>query len=149
MLRMYAHMCVPAYGICFHTYACTCTHASYQLFVCTIRVTALMYCLSPSLLHLLYILSYHITPIQVDPMGLLGYLMLYNKDHHFLTVGLALTTRSSTGRQKYSHFCTTAKIPLTPAMESTLLLFTSHLPTVNISHATIKVYLLAIATCTS
>ena len=46
--------------------------------------------------------------------------------------------------QKYIQFCTIAKMPPTPTTESTLQLFCTHLAILNISHATIKVYLSAI-----
>ena len=102
----------------------------------------------PSTLHV----SYHITPPTVEPrrftcsphIANLG--DFHNEAQHFLIEELASATRTTyaVGKQKYIHFCTIAKIPPTPATESTLLLFTSHLVTVNIFHATIKVYLSAI-----
>ena len=92
-------------------------------------------------------LSHHITPTG-ESYGLtctphvanLG--DLHSQAHHFLTEELALATRTTYhARQKYIHFCTIAMIPHTPATDSTMLLFISHLATVNISHATIKVYI--------
>ena len=97
--------------------------------------------------HFIRPLSHHITPTG-ESYGLtctphvanLG--DLHSQAHHFLTEELALATRTTYhAGQKYIHFCTIAMIPHTPATDSTMLLFISHLATVNISHATIKVYI--------
>ena len=67
---------------------------------------------------------------------------LHNKVQHFITEGLAPATRTTYAAKmkRYIQFCTIAKIPPTPATESTLQLFCTHLAILNIFHATIKVY---------
>jgi len=50
----------------------------------------------------------------------------------------------SAGKQRCLKFCNKAQIPALPATEVTLTVFVTHLATNNISHASIKVYLLAV-----
>ena len=60
--------------------------------------------------------------------------------------GIAPTTRNAyaAGQKQYKTFCSNANRTLIPTSESTLLLFVAHLTTLNLSHATIKVYLSAV-----
>ena len=53
-------------------------------------------------------------------------------------------TTYAAGQQRFTSFCDATKIPPLPASEATLILFATHLATQNISHSTIKVYLLAV-----
>ena len=60
--------------------------------------------------------------------------------------GIAPTTRNTyaAGQKQYNFFRSRANRTLMPTSESTLLLFAAHLTTLNLSHATIKVYLSAV-----
>ena len=64
---------------------------------------------------------------------------------HYLN-GLAPSTRNTyaAGQNLYKIFCSRANRTPIPTSESTLLLFVAHLTTLNLSYATIKVYLSAI-----
>ena len=63
----------------------------------------------------------------------------------YLSEGSSTATKRtySTGKQSFTSFCNTAGNWVTPATESVLLLFVSHLASKNISHTTIKVFLAA------
>ena len=60
--------------------------------------------------------------------------------------GLAPSTKNtySAGQHKFISFCKSARLTPVPASESTLLLFAAYLANMNISYATIKIYLSAI-----
>ena len=71
---------------------------------------------------------------------------LQHKAAQLLTTGLATTTRATytTGQQKFSPFCQTINTSPILVSEHTLILFTTHLASSNITHTTIKVYISAI-----
>ena len=60
--------------------------------------------------------------------------------------GIATTTRSTyaAGQKLYNIFCSRTNRTTVPATEETLLLFVAYMITLNLSHATIKVYLSAV-----
>ena len=60
--------------------------------------------------------------------------------------GIATTTRSTyaAGQKLYTIFCSCTNRTTVPATEETLLLFVTYMITLNLSHATIKVYLSAV-----
>ena len=78
--------------------------------------------------------------------GTLDQGQLHTSARQFLEAGLAKATRTTyaAGIRRYTNFCKAAKLSTTPATESTLILFATHLATANISQASIKVYLSAI-----
>ena len=84
----------------------------------------------------------HVTP----PLCSAGHSQLLASAHQFLAAGLATSTMTTylAGKQRYVKFCNMAKFWVTPATESTLILFATHLATAGISHASIKVYLSAV-----
>lgn len=75
---------------------------------------------------------------------LLGHLRILASQ--FFRDRLASSTRSTynAGQQKFINFCTSAKVHPVPTTEATLMLFSTHLAAMNISYATIKVYLAAV-----
>jgi len=72
--------------------------------------------------------------------------LLHRKAAHFLTNGLALSTRTTyiAGQHRYLNFCQAIKAIPIPASEQTLLLFATHLADSSITYSTIKVYISAI-----
>ena len=72
---------------------------------------------------------------------LLGHLRILASQ--FFRDGLASSTRSTynAGQQKFINFCASAKVYPVPTTEATLMFFSTHLAAMNISYATIKVYL--------
>ena len=75
---------------------------------------------------------------------LLGHLRILASQ--FFRDGLASSTRSTynAGQQKFIKFCTSAKVHPVPTTEATSTLISTHLAAMNISYATIKVYLAAV-----
>ena len=65
------------------------------------------------------------------------------KAQEFYANSLAASTLStySAGQLRFTNFCKELKVTAIPATEATLIFFATYLATINISHATIKVYL--------
>jgi len=75
-----------------------------------------------------------------------GYNQLSSAAHCFLTAGLSTSTMAtySAGKWRYLQFYGRAKVPATPAADTTIISFISYLATTNISYGSIKVYLSAV-----
>ena len=88
-------------------------------------------------------------PHSVPSQARLDILKLHGVLQRYYLSGIAPTTRNTyvAGQKQYKIFRSHANRTLMPTSESTLLLLVSHLTTLNLSHATIKVLSLHCTTC--